>query len=79
MLMQLTEHPLVSGTKRAGMFWFSISPVFTTPEVGSGINDSRPTPLYLDRPEIVLEPIFALPDYSLHRLGDMENSGAAHG
>ncbi len=78
-LMQLAEHPLVSGTKRAGLFWFSISPVFTTPEVRSRINESRPTPVYMNRPEIVLERIWALPDYSLHRLGDMENFGAARG
>ena len=77
--MQLAEHPLVSGTKRAGLFWFSISPVFTTPEVRSRINESRPTPVYMNRPEIVLERIWALPDYSLHRLGDMENFGAARG
>src|SRR5437867_13379970 len=55
-LMQLAEHPLVSGTTRAGLFWFSISPVFTTPEVRSRINDSRPTPVYMKRPQNVPHP-----------------------
>src|SRR5437867_1838887 len=75
-LMQLAEHPLVSGTKRAGLFWFSISPVFTRPvDVGKG----QQLASYLLQPETVLDKIWALPDHSLHRLGDMENSGAARG
>jgi hypothetical protein len=42
-LMQLAEHPLVSGAgKRAGLFWFCISPLFTDPQEGT------PLPRYLD-------------------------------
>jgi hypothetical protein len=77
-LMELACHPLVCGRgKRAGLFWLTVSPLFTDPTPG----DAQPG--YLDRPELVLEPIWALPDLSLHRLGDAENSpapvGAAQG
>jgi hypothetical protein len=68
-LMQLAEHPLVSGAgKRAGLFWFCISPLFTDLEKGS------PLPRYLDKPEAILDPIWALPDRTLHRLNDAENA-----
>ncbi len=71
-LMQLAEHPLVSGAgKRAGLFWFCISPLFTDPEKGS------PLPRYLATPEAVLYPIWALLDRTLHALGDAENSAAS--
>jgi hypothetical protein len=67
-LVELVSHPLVAGPgKRAGLFWFSISPLFTDPTA-----DSR-LPVYLARPEAVFEPIWALPDYSLHSLSDVEN------
>ena len=71
-LMDLVGHPLVAGPgKRAGLFWFSISPLFTDPTVDS------PVPRYLDQPEAILEPIWALPDHSLHALGDTENAHSA--
>jgi hypothetical protein len=70
-LMELVGHPLVAGTgKRAGLFWFSISPLFTDPLEGSAV------PRYLNQPELVLDPIWALPDHSLHGLGDPDNSSA---
>jgi hypothetical protein len=70
-LMQLAEHPLVCGAgKRAGLFWFCISPLFTDPAEGS------PLPLYLDRPEAVLNSVWPLPDRTLHRLSDADNSKA---
>jgi hypothetical protein len=70
-LMELVNHPLVSGpTKRAGLFWFTISPLFTDPIEGSAI------PRYLSQPELVLDPVWATPDHSLHALGDSENSSA---
>jgi hypothetical protein len=68
-LMELVNHPLVSGpAKRAGLFWFTISPLFTDPVEGS------PVPRYLNQPELVLDPIWALPDRALRALGDSENS-----
>jgi hypothetical protein len=73
-LMELACHPLVCGRgKRVGLFWLTVSPLFTDPAPGD------PQPRYLDRPELVLEPIWALPDFSLHRLGDAENSAAPVG
>jgi Replication-relaxation len=71
-LMELVGHPLVAGpAKRAGLFWLSISPLFTDPAPGSS------TPRYLDQPEAILEPIWALPDRSLHALSDAENTHSA--
>ena len=66
-LMDLAEHPLVSGpNKRAGLFWFTISPLFTDPVDG--------VPCYLTRPELVLDRLWALPDLTLHAMTDLENS-----
>jgi hypothetical protein len=69
-LMELVHHPLVCGpNKRAGLFWFTISPVFT---------DRRGAlAAYLVHPEFILDSIWALPDRSLHRLTDPENSTPA--
>jgi hypothetical protein len=68
-LMELVGHPLVAGPgKRAGLFWFSISPLFTDPTADSSI------PRYLHQPEAIFDPIWALPDHSLHALGDAENT-----
>ncbi|MGH9786364.1 MAG: hypothetical protein ACRD88_19520, partial [Terriglobia bacterium] len=65
-LMNLAEHPLVSGAaKRAGLFWFVISPLFT--DCVSGL------PGYLTRPEVILDRLWALPDLTLHTLCDNEN------
>jgi hypothetical protein len=68
-LMELANHPLVCGSsKRSGLFWFSISPLLTDPVEASTV------PRYLSQPEVVLDPVWALPDHSLHALGDSENS-----
>src|ERR1019366_7578654 len=68
-LMELVNHPLVAGpAKRTGLFWFTISPLFIDPVEGS------PVPRYLDQPQLVLDPIWALPDRALRALGDLENS-----
>jgi hypothetical protein len=70
-LMEMVNHPLVSGpVKRAGLFWFTISPLFTDPGQGSAV------PRYLNQPELLLDPICALPDRALPALGDSENSSA---
>jgi hypothetical protein len=68
-LMELAQHPLVCGpNKRSGLFWFSISPLFTdVPEGGKRA-------LYLGTPETILDQIWALPDQTLHSLRDEENS-----
>ena len=71
-LMELAQHPAVIGArKRAALFWFIISPLFTT-LAESG--DHQNTPLYLSHPEIVLNPLWALPDLTMHALDDSENS-----
>ena len=71
--MELTQHPAVVGaSKRSGLFWFTISPLFAEPLASKFAN--RSVPSYLDKPEMVLNPIWALPDKSLHSLGDEENS-----
>ena len=70
-LMELVNHPLVAGpAKRAGLFWFTISPLFTDPAEGSSV------PRYLKEPELVLDSIWALPDRGMRALGDSENSPA---
>ena len=71
-LMELVGHPLVAGPgKRAGLFWFSISPLFTDQTAGTSI------PHYLNQPEVVFRPIWALPDHSLRALSDKKNSSFA--
>ncbi len=67
--MELATHPLVCGTaKRTGLFWFSISPLLT-----DTAHDS-PVPVYLRRPETILDRIWALPDRTLRSLSDVENA-----
>jgi hypothetical protein len=62
-LMELASHPLVCGqAKRTGLFWFTISPLLT--------DDNA----YLDRPEVIFDRLWALPDHTLHSLSDFENS-----
>ncbi len=69
-LMEVASHPLVSGQgKRAGLFWFTISPQFTDPK------DGQKTARYLDQPEVILEKEWALPDFTKLSLEDVENSG----
>lgn len=72
-LMQLVNHPLVCGKdKRSGLFWFTISSLFAETSVDAKHWRRR----YLDAPEIAFEAIWALPDTSMHALGDLENSTA---
>jgi hypothetical protein len=74
-LMELVHHPLLRGQdKRVGLFWFTISPLFSdaTPK-GNGGSD-RVFPRYLQSPATLFTPIWALPDGSLHSLSDAENS-----
>jgi hypothetical protein len=73
-LMELIQHPAVVGaSKRSSLFWFTISPLFLEPAVGES---AKPTlPPYLDNPAIALNPVWALPDQSLHALGEVENFG----
>jgi len=67
-LMKLVHHPLVYGAaSRSALFWFSISPLFTSP------SDDKSVPTYQARPEILLDRIWALPDRSLHCLSDPTN------
>ena len=68
-LMELVHHPLLCGRdKRAGLFWFTISSLFA--ECAQGAASAR----HLASPEVLFDPIWALPDGSLHSLGDPENS-----
>jgi protein involved in plasmid replication-relaxation len=73
-LMGLVHHPLLCGRgKRGGLFWFTISPLFADPKL-EHIPSKRPLPHYLESPETLFSPIWALPDGGLHSLSDMENS-----
>jgi len=68
-LMELVNHPLVCGpAKRAGLFWFTITPQFIDPSADS------PLPGHLDHPEVILDRIWAMPDRTMHALCDAENS-----
>jgi len=74
-LMELVNHPLVAGpAKRAGLFWFTVSPLFTDPVPAGTSGTGRILPRYLEAPEAILDRIWALPDHTLHALGDEENS-----
>jgi hypothetical protein len=74
-LMNLVHHPLVCGpNKRSGLFWFTISPLLA--ETSINPQHTRSLPRYLNEPEVVLDPIWALPDRSMHALGDSENFAA---
>jgi hypothetical protein len=72
-LMELVHHPLLCGReKRAGLFWFTISGLFVEPASGPAVDHKSGQ--HLADPEVALGPIWALPDGSLHSLGDPENS-----
>ncbi len=72
-LMELVHHPLLCGRdKRAGLFWFTISSLFV--EAASGAGADHKSGQLLINPEVSLGQIWALPDGSLHGLGDAENS-----
>ncbi|MSV35283.1 MAG: hypothetical protein EXQ47_06755 [Bryobacterales bacterium] len=67
-LMELAQHPAVIGEgHRSALFWFAISPLFADQPEGEGHS------YYLDQPQQLFNPIWALPDGSMHRLGDAEN------
>jgi hypothetical protein len=69
-LMKLAEHPAVIGAgKRSALFWFIISPLFSAPAERNGPSGVP----YLCRPEIILDELWALPDLTMHALGDSEN------
>jgi len=71
-LMDLAGQAAVIGEgKRSALFWFAISPLFTAPFEISG---SKPPPSYLNRPSMVLDKLWALPDLMLHSVTDAENS-----
>jgi hypothetical protein len=71
-LMELVHHPLLCGReKRAGLFWFTISSLFT--ELATSAAGDHRLPQHLAAPELLFGPIWALPDGSLHRLRDPEN------
>ncbi len=71
-LMELALHPAVIGAgQRSALFWFAISPLFMAPTDA----DSLPTVArYLLGPEVVLDRLWALPDLTMHSVGDVENS-----
>ena len=73
-LMELVNHPLVCGpSKRAGLFWFSISPVFT--EISSTALKPPPAPPLSHRTRShFLTRVWALPDRTMRSLCDAENS-----
>lgn len=58
--------------RRTGLFWFTISPLVTEPRE-NGNAQNRPLPRYLLEPDLILGPIWALPDRSLLALSDPEN------
>ena len=73
-LMDLVQHPaVVDQGKRSSLFWFVISPVFTRAvELGNG----QQAIVWLRRPEIVLDRIWALSDNTLHALHDPDNASS---
>ena len=72
-LMDLAQESVVMGnSKRSGLFWFAISPLFTA--AAAETSDGRILAAYQDQPEIILDPLWALPDFTMHRLSDPENS-----
>jgi hypothetical protein len=74
-LMELVHHPLLCGQdKRVGLFWFTISPLFTDTTRNDSPGSNRAFPHYLENPATLFTPIWALPDGSLHNLSDAENS-----
>ena len=74
-LMELVNHPLVCGPgNRVGLFWFTISPLFSDPAQAHSNKGGRGVSLHLGQPSTVFTLIWALPDHSLHSLGDVENS-----
>jgi hypothetical protein len=71
-LMELAEHPAVIGEgKRSRLFWFCISSLLTAP---AEAETASRAPQYLHQSSIMMQPLWALPDLSLHSLIDAENT-----
>jgi hypothetical protein len=70
-LRQATNHYTVSGLKPSPLFWFTTAELFIKPvEIKEG-RRSRQMPLYLTRPEIIFDRIWAAPiDDTLYSLFD---------
>jgi hypothetical protein len=60
-LRQAANHFAVSGPKPSPLFWFTTSELFTKQVERNEGNRSRQVPLYLTRPEIIFESIWATP------------------
>jgi hypothetical protein len=70
-IMDLAQHPaVVGGGKRSTLFWFIISPLFTSHATETG------RAAYLDRPEIVFDRLWATPNTLQHSIKDAENTPA---
>jgi len=73
-LMDLVQHPLLRGPdKRVGLFWFTISPLFSDATRNPTSSSDRAVPHFLESPGTLFTSIWALPDGSLHALADAEN------
>ena len=71
--MELVNHPLVAGPdKRVGLFWFTISPLFTG-EPQKGSEQPPAVARYLERPDVAFKNIWATPDRTNHSISDEEN------
>ena len=57
--------------KRSTLFWFCILPLLTAQ---AEAETASPAPRYLQQPDLILQPVWALPDLSLHSLTDAENT-----
>jgi len=66
------QDPTVTGQRRTGLFWFTISRLFTNP-IENGNGPIRPLARSLLEPELILGRFCALPDHSLLSLTDPEN------
>jgi len=74
-LMELVRHPLIGGSdRRTGLFWFTISPLFTNKEPSEETGGARVLPRWLTSPDGVMGPIWAMPDGNLRTLADVKNS-----
>ena len=71
--MDLAQEPVVMGnSKRSGLFWFAISPLFTG--TVKTADNGKDLAIYQKRPEIILDRLWALPDFTMLSLSDPENS-----
>jgi len=70
-LRQAAGHVTVSGTKASPLFWFTTSRLFVEEAMVQDNGRSRPVPMHLRHPEIVVRKIWASPvDDTLHSLID---------